>query len=256
MHLFDTHCHLDVEQFDEDRDEVLSAAREAGVKHLLVPSIRRSTWQNLWDFCAGDDQLHPAIGLHPVMLEEHREDDPQALEGFISDKRPVAIGEIGLDHFVRDLDRDHQQLLFEAQLAIAGKYRLPVILHVRKAHDLMLQTLQRFDLHGGICHAFNGSLQQAQRYIDMGFKLGFGGMLTYPNASKLHKLASELPLHSLVLETDAPDMTGLAHRYQRNSPAYLPEVVETLAGLRSEGAEAIAAQTTLNAIDVLRLRAA
>ena len=253
MELFDTHCHLDVAAFQVDREQVLTAARAAGVKHLLVPAIDREGWQHLWNFCETDACLYPAIGLHPVLLNEHKNEDIEALDDFVTRHRPIAIGEIGLDYFVKDLDRGRQQQLLEAQLAVAEKHRLPVVLHVRKAHDPMLQTLKRYRLVGGICHAFNGSLQQASQYLAMGFKLGFGGMLTYPNASKLHALAKELPLESIVLETDAPDMTGAAHRYQRNSPAYLPETCQMLAQLRDITPEQIAEQTTSNACDCLGL---
>jgi len=253
MDLFDTHCHLNVDAFDADREQVLSDARAAGVRQLLVPAVTRAGWQDLWALCSQDANLYPAIGLHPVLLEEHREEDIKALDDFVCRHRPVAIGEIGLDFFIRNLDRERQHALLEAQLAIAEKHELPVVLHVRKAHDPMLLALQRRQLVGGTCHAFNGSLQQAHRYIDMGFKLGFGGMLTYPNASKLHALARELPLESIVLETDAPDMTGAAHRYQRNSPAYLPEACEMLAQLRGIHPERVAEQTTINACECLGL---
>lgn len=253
MHLFDTHCHLDVEAFDPDRQQVLATAREVGVQRILVPAIGRRGWHALWEFCAEEPEIYPAVGLHPVMLSEHREPDVAALEQFIAQHRPAAIGEIGLDYLVRELDRDRQQRLLEGQLSIAEHYRLPVVLHVRKAHDPMLQTLARFELTGGFCHAFNGSLQQAHRYLDRGFRLGFGGMLTYPNANRLRSLATQLPLHAIVLETDAPDMTGFAHRYQRNSPAYLPEVLQTLTELRNDEACEIADQTTANALQVLGL---
>jgi len=256
MELFDSHCHLDVEEFDADRRQVLADARAAGVEHLLIPAVARRGWQALWELCAGDDHLYPAIGLHPVLLAQHRDEDLAAMERFVCEHRPVAIGEIGLDYFMRELDRDRQQTIFEAQLQIAERECLPVVLHVRKAHDAMLATLKRFDLVGGISHAFNGSLQQAEQYIDLGFRLGFGGMLTYPNASKLHALARALPLEALVLETDAPDMTGAAHRYQRNSPAYLPEVLAKLAELRATSPQIIAAQTTRNAFEALQLGSA
>lgn len=250
MELFDTHCHLDVAEFDADRDQVLASARRAGVQHLMIPAIRRKDWQRLWQLCDQDNHLYPAIGLHPVMLDEHQDSDLEDLDAFVSRHRPVAIGEIGLDFFVKGLDKQRQQNLLHAQLAVAEKRGLPVVLHVRKAHDAMLQMLRRFDLCGGTCHAFNGSMQQAAQYTDLGFKLGFGGMLTYPNANKLHRLARELPLHAIVLETDAPDMVGAAHRYQRNQPAYLPEALNTLAALRSQSVEEIAEQTTRNAKQV------
>lgn len=255
MELFDTHCHLDVDAFEPDRDRVLAEARQSGVRHMLVPGIRRKGWQALWDLCSQHRDLYPAIGLHPMLLEEHADGDTEALDAFVGQYRPVAIGEIGLDYAVKSLDRERQQTLLEAQLTIAEKHRLPVVLHVRKAHEPMLLTLKRFDLTGGIAHAFNGSLQQATRYREMGFRLGFGGMLTHPNARHLHELATELPLDAIVLETDAPDMSGAAHRQQRNSPAYLPEVVDMLTQLRDESADTIATETTGNAFDTLGISA-
>ena len=253
MQLFDTHCHLDVEDFDADRAQVLAEARAVGVQHLLVPAITRAGWQSLWTLCRANEGLYPAIGLHPVLLEAHEDAHIEALDAFVQAHRPVAIGEIGLDYFVESLDRDRQQQLLEAQLAIAEKHALPVVLHVRKAHDAMLATLKHYKLCGGTCHAFNGSLQQAQQYIDLGLKLGFGGMLTYSNANKLQRLARELPLESMVLETDAPDMVGAAHRYQRNSPAYLPEVVNKIAELRGISEETVAQTTTANGLQVFGL---
>lgn len=255
MQLFDSHCHLDVEEFDADRADVLIQARAAGVTELLIPGIYRDEWPQLRKLCAGDPRLYPALGLHPIYLDRHTEADILALEVEVARDRPIAIGEIGLDYFVTALDRARQQVLLEQQLAIAEAHHLPVALHVRKAHDAMLATLRRYRLVGGICHAFNGSLQQATKYIDMGFCLGFGGMLSYPRSLKLRRLAATLPLESLVLETDAPDMTGLAHQYQRNSPAYLPEVLNSLARLRGESATDVAKATTANTRRVLALAA-
>lgn len=254
MQLFDTHCHIDVEEFDPDRADVLRDARGAGVTDLLIPGIQRSTWPALVDLCAADGHLHLALGMHPVYLGQHRPDHVQALADAVAAARPVAIGEIGLDWQLRDLDRARQQRLLEDQLAIAEDAGLPVVLHVRKAHDRVLATLARFRLRGGFCHAFNGSLDQGKRYLAMGFCLGFGGMLTFERSSRLRRLAVELPLEAIVLETDAPDMTVAAHRYQRNSPAYLPDVAQTLAALRDSDVDTIARATTANARAVLGLR--
>jgi len=251
MELFDTHCHLDLDAFDPDRMQVLADARAAGVRHLLIPGTTRNHWDRLWTLCASDPALHPAVGLHPVLLGQHGKEDIGALEAFVKKQRPIAIGEIGLDHLVADLDRNGQQELLEGQLLVAEKHRLPIVLHVRKAHGQLLQTLKEFNLAGGICHAFNGSLQQARQYMEMGFKLGLGGMLTYENARKLHKLARELPLEGIVLETDAPDMSGSRHRYQRNSPAYLPETLQKLALLRHMPTRELAEITTANGKSVL-----
>jgi TatD DNase family protein len=253
MQLFDTHCHIDVGEFDADRSEVLADARAAGVRDLLVPGVERATWPALIDLCKQDAHLHLALGMHPVYIAHHRPEDSQALAEAVERTRPVAIGEIGLDWFVEDLDRAEQQRVLEDQLEIAQAAQLPVSLHVRKAHDVMLNTLKRYRLNGGFCHAFNGSLQQADRYLEMGFCLGFGGMLTFERSKHLRRLATELELDAIVLETDAPDMSVASHQYQRNSPAYLPEVLDTLARLRELSADVVAAATTANARRVLRL---
>ena len=253
MALFDTHCHLDLDAFDEDRDQVLQAARAAGVRDMLIPAVERRTWSSLLAFCATDDRLYPALGLHPVYLEAHRLEDVEQLDAAVAEYRPVAVGEIGLDYQLDHLDRGRQQALLEAQLEVAAAQRLPVVLHVRKAHDAMLNTLKRFGLPGGFCHAFNGSLQQAARYIDLGFCLGFGGMLTFERSNHLRRLAAELPLEAIVLETDAPDMTVASHQYERNSPGYRPEVLQTLSALRSMADDEIGDATTRNAQRVLGL---
>lgn len=249
----DTHCHIDVEAFDSDRSQVLRRARARGVRRILVPAIDAAHWQGLMQLCTQEQGLFPALGLHPVLLARHRADDIQALEKAVGEYRPTAVGEIGLDFFIPDLDRDKQQKLFEAQLEVAGNAGLPVILHVRKAHDQVLATLRRIPVKGGIAHAFNGSLQQAQQYIDLGFKLGFGGMLTYPRSSKIRRLASQLPLTALVLETDAPDMVVSVHHGERNSPEYLTDCLYSLAEVRDEEPDTLAEQTTRNACAVLSL---
>jgi TatD DNase family protein len=253
MQLFDTHCHIDVGEFDADRDQVLAQARSAGVRDLLVPAVERATWPALIELCRHDPHLHLALGMHPVYLDRHRPADVQALADEVARSSPLAIGEIGLDWYVEGLDKGRQQRLLEDQLGIAQEAELPVVLHVRKAHDAMLNTLKGYRLKGGFCHAFNGSLQQADRYVEMGFCLGFGGMLTFERSSRLHRLARELPLESIVLETDAPDMTVASHKYQRNSPAYLPEVLTTLAALRGTSADEVAAATCANATRILGL---
>lgn len=251
--LIDTHCHLDVAEFDRDRDAVLGRARAAGVTDLVIPGITAAGWAGLCRLCAADAGLHPALGLHPVYLDAHRPEDLAALERGIDEARPVAIGEIGLDFFVDGVDPVRQQALFEAQLAVARAADLPVLLHVRKAHDQVLATLRRARVRGGIAHAFNGSLQQAEQYQELGFLLGLGGMVTFDRSHRLHRLARALPGSAIVLETDAPDLTVAAHQGERNSPEYLPDVVEAVAALRDEDPVDLAAQTTANARRLLRL---
>ncbi len=253
MEIIDSHCHLDIAAFDHDRAEVLQRCREQGIRGIVVPAIDAAGWPGLLALCKAEPGLYPALGLHPVFLPQHGEDDLQQLEQLLQSEQPVALGEIGLDYYLKELDREQQQALFAAQLALAEQYQLPVILHVRKAHDAVLALLKQYRLPGGICHAFNGSVQQAQQYLDLGFKLGFGGTLTYANARHIHQLATTLPLTAMVLETDAPDMTVASHRGERNSPAYLTETLAALATLRGEAAEQIAAQTTRNVCEVLQL---
>jgi TatD DNase family protein len=249
--LIDTHCHLDVAEFDADRESVLARARTAGLVGIVVPAIAADGWAGLLGLCASADDLYPALGLHPVYIDRHRDTDVDALERAIADHRPLAVGEIGLDYALRELDRDRQHALLEAQLSVARAADLPVLLHVRKAHDEMLATLRRARVKGGIAHAFNGSIQQAKHYLDLGFRLGFGGMLTFTRSSRLRRLAVELPGEAIVLETDAPDLTVAAHRGERNSPEYLPDVLQALAEVRGESPDALAALTSANAASVL-----
>jgi len=258
MELIDTHCHIDIEAFDEDRYEVLDRCQDEGVTKIVVPGIEAETWDRLGKMCDELPGLYPAFGLHPVYVEQHSDEDLVELEMRLQQGNPVAVGEIGLDFFYFDTKnkdltesiKERQMNLFEAQLKLAQSTSLPVIMHVRKAHDAALSVLRRNSIVGGICHAFNGSLEQAHHYIDMGFKLGFGGMLTYERSHKLHRLAQQLPIESIVLETDSPDMTVSSHHGERNSPEYLPECLAALAELRDEDAASIAAQTTANAYDV------
>jgi TatD DNase family protein len=256
MELVDTHCHFDVAEFDADREAVLARSRRAGVTRMLVPAVDAAGWDKLLELCRREPGLYPALGLHPVYLDTHREEDLGALERRVAEAPPVAVGEIGLDYFVEGLDRDRQQRLFEAQLAIARGAGLPVILHVRKAHDRVLATLRRIRVAGGIAHAFNGSVQQGEQYIDLGFKLGFGGTLTYERSNRIRRLAQELPLDAMVLETDAPDIPVAAHRGERNSPEYLPDCLAALAVARDAEPALIAEQTTRNACEVLGLNGA
>jgi TatD DNase family protein len=252
--MIDTHCHLDVEEFDPDRAEVLAAARAAGVGEIVIPAIHAAGWARLLALCAAESGLHPALGLHPIYLERHRDAHLRELERLLGETEGVvAVGEIGLDFYVRELDRERQTDLFEAQLVIAAAAGLPVIIHARKSHDQVLAALKRVPVVGGIAHAFNGSLQQAERYVELDFRLGFGGMLTFERSNRLRALARALPIEAIVLETDAPDLTVAAHRGERNSPEYLPDVLAALAEVRGEDRAEVAERTSANARDVLGL---
>ena len=177
MDIIDTHCHLDVADFDSDRNKVLDSCRAMGISKIIVPAIQSRTWPNLLELCRNETELYPALGLHPIFINQHQGDDIYKLDQLLETSNPIAVGEIGLDFYLKDLDKDKQLDLFEQQLLLAKNHDLPAILHVRKAHDQVLQLLKKIKVKGGFSHAFNGSLQQAQQYIDLGFKLGFGGTL-------------------------------------------------------------------------------
>ena len=253
MELIDTHCHLDFAEFDLDRERVLANANASDVSQFVIPGVQQNTWQNLMSLCQAHSNLYYALGLHPMFMQAHVPSDIQKLEETLADTQPVAIGEIGLDFYNKDTDRDTQLTLFEQQLGIARAAQLPVIMHVRKAHEEVIAALKKIPVVGGIAHAFNGSLQQAQRYRDLNIKFGFGGMLTYARSTKLRTLAQKLELNDLVLETDSPDMTVEQHHGQRNSPEYLPFCLQALAEIREESIEVIANATTYNAKEILRL---
>lgn len=243
MVLVDTHCHLDCECFDADRGAVLERARAAGVVAQLVPAVRAAEWPRIAALCAAQPDLWPAYGLHPVYVAEHADADLEALERWLGEHRAVAVGEIGLDYYVEGLDYGRQRALFEAQLDIARAAGLPVVIHARKCHDDVLKALRPRHLRG-VIHAFNGSEQQARAFIDLGFVLGFGGAMTYARALKLRRLARTLPLESIVLETDAPDIAPEGHRNERNEPAHLRLVAEAMAALRVMPVATLARATT------------
>ncbi len=254
MQLFDTHSHLDASEFASDFHEVLSRARTAGVIAQILPGVCQTWWSRLLFLCRAEDDLYPAIGLHPMYLDVHRKKHLEELYDHAQNSHLCAIGEIGLDYFIKDCQPEKQQNIFEEQLDIADIANLPVLLHVRRAHDQVLSTLRKKGFsHGGIVHAFNGSLQQAEHYMKLGFLMSFGGSVTYHRARKIRKIAQALPLSSIVLESDAPDMPPVSHHGQRNSPEYLPEILITLSELREESMKDIASMTTRNAYQILKL---
>lgn len=252
--LIDSHCHLDFPVFDADRSEILAKARAAGVIGMVIPGTVEAGWPTLVRLAMTDRNLYAALGLHPMFLQEHKDAHLQELEKVLGFSKPVAIGEIGLDRQIDNGDYVLQEHFFKAQLAIAKTADLPVLLHVRKAHDEVLHHLRHTKLsRGGIVHAFNGSEQQAEQYLELGFKLGFGGALTFPRALKLQRLVQILPLSAIVLETDSPDMKPVFEASERNTPLNLPGILKEVARLRGESPELTAAATTRNVREVLRL---
>ncbi len=248
----DTHCHLDADEFDGAQAEVVRAAQAAGVNRIVVPSVTRANFDAVRALCGQYPGCAPAYGIHPMYVDDALPEDLEVLRATLREQPAVAVGEIGLDFFVQHYDRARQEFFFVEQLKLAREFDLPVLLHVRRAQDVILKHLREHKVRGGIAHAFNGSRQQADEFIKLGFKLGFGGAMTYPRATKLRELAATLPADSIVLETDAPDIPpGFLENGLPNEPQYLPRMAETLAELRGVSLEEVAAMTTANALSVL-----
>jgi TatD DNase family protein len=234
--LIDSHCHLDFNCFDHDRTTILDNCTKLSIDTIIIPGTQASKWQKQIDLCHHHPQLRFALGLHPYFLDSFEPAHLIKLSLLLNQyqKKVIALGEIGLDAHI-GIDWKLQIQVFEQQLAIADGYRLPVILHHRNSHNELIRILKEKKFTGGgIVHAFSGSLQEAKTYIDLGFKIGVGGGITYSRANKTRKTIAQLPLNSLVLETDAPDMPIMGKQGQRNSPEYLPEIFECLLTLRKE----------------------
>lgn len=255
MNLIDSHCHLDAGEFDADRAAVIDRAQAAGVRAQIVPAVTAASWPGLRDACALAPGLYPAYGLHPVFLDQHRPEHLELLQDWITREHPHAIGECGLDYFIPTLDRQQQQDYFIGQLALARRYDIPVIVHARRAVDAVIAAIKQVGGLRGVVHSFSGSPEQARQLHQLGFLIGLGGPLTYDRAQRLHRLVAAMPLDQLLLETDAPDQPDAGIRGERNEPARLPVILDTVARLRGEPVEAIAAQTTANAQRVFNLPA-
>ena len=249
--LIDTHCHLDAAEFEADRDAVVGRAVGAGIGRVVVPSVERANFGAVAAACRKYPACVPAYGIHPMYVEGAGEGDLAALAQTLRSEPAVAVGEIGLDFYVSPRDEARQQFYFAEQLKIARELDLPVLLHVRRAVDPILAQLRRIRVAGGIAHAFNGSRQQADEFLKLGFKLGFGGAMTFERATRLRQLAATLPLEAIVLETDAPDIPPQWLGRGRNEPAELLRIAEVLAQLRGMGAGEVIAATGENARSVL-----
>jgi len=239
----DTHCHLDAPEFADSLDAIIQRAADKNVKAILLPAVKAADCASVKGLAHQYSQQIPGLvytlGIHPLYTNQAQESDIQILESHIidslSDPRFVGVGEIGLDYFVEDLDPHQQEFFFNAQLDLAQKYQLPVILHIRRSQDAILKALRRRNIPSGIAHAFNGSFQQAEQFIELDFKLGFGGAATYERALQIRRLLKELPADSIVTETDAPDIPPAWLRQDGiafNEPAFLPRIAKELASVR------------------------
>lgn len=255
----DTHCHLDAHEFGSESLQVAARSSAQGVAMIVIPAVERANFAIVRDLAAAAPNACYALGIHPIYVPQATEDDLIALradvEAAMADPRFVAIGEIGLDFFIPMLCepamRARQEHFLHEQLRIARDFDLPVLTHVRRSQDIVLKHARQIRPNGGIAHAFNGSFQQAQGYIDLGFKLGFGGAMTFTRALQIRRMATDLPLDAIVLETDAPDISPSWIHPGRNSPEELPRIGAVLAELRGLDIAQVAAVTSANARAVL-----
>jgi TatD DNase family protein len=242
----DTHCHLDASEFDLDRDAVVARARAAGVVMQVLPAVAPVNFDSVRTLAHRHGFAY-ALGIHPLYVMRVADDALELLHDALraqrNDPRLVAVGEIGLDYFVPGIDPQRQEYFYAAQLKLAREFDLPVILHVRRSADILLKHLRRIMVPGGIAHAFNGSEQQASQFVSAGFKLGFGGAVTFSRALQIRHLAKTLPENAFVLETDAPDIPPqwlylsaarrAAGESTRNEPAEVSRIANTLTPLRN-----------------------
>jgi TatD DNase family protein len=253
--LFDTHCHLDVSEFNADRADVLSAARAKGVHSQLIPAIDLQHWPGIRDLCAGNAGLYPAYGLHPLYQSAHRPEHLVQLRGWLQNNPCVAVGEFGLDYFPGTIERAAQKEYFQAQLKIARDFDLPVVLHARRALDEVIAGLRKYGVRKGVLHSFSGSQQQADALVKQGLMLGIGGPVSYSRALRLRTIVKNLALEHLLLETDAPDQPLCGFQGQRNEPAQLHWVLDCVAQLRGVDAVQIEQATDANALKLFAIQA-
>jgi len=250
----DSHCHFDFPVFDGDRDALIAECKILGINRFIIPGTTAARFNDLLTLSKQYASIHAALGLHPYFMDQHTAADLVRLDELLLKRDVCAVGEIGLDFYLPNADKIAQIDLFTAQLMLAKQHQLPVILHVRKAYDEMTKLLRDHQFtRGGIVHAFTGSMQQAERYIELGFCLGLGGSLTYPRANKVRKMVAALPDRSIVLETDSPDMPLAGYQGQRNTPVQLVKVAQSLAELRQQTCDEVAQYTSANVKRVLAI---
>ncbi|TBR45120.1 TatD family deoxyribonuclease [Marinomonas agarivorans] len=232
--MIDSHCHLDFPVFADQLDNVLQVAKEVGVTEFLLPATTYQSWQTIYELTIRYPQIRAAYGIHPYFLAQETLASVDELEQFAATHNAVAIGETGLDFWPDQIHRDTQIHFLEKQLQVAENLRLPVILHARKSYDELYALVKKYRIPSGVVHAFTGSLVQAKRFIDLGFVIGIGGVITYPRAQKTRQLAMSLTNNDFILETDAPDMPLFGYQGQVNMPAQIVKTAEVLADLRSQ----------------------
>ena len=244
--MIDAHCHLDFEAFDNDREAVLERAEAAGIEHIIIPGVKSEHWGRITELCERSN-LHACYGLHPYYVNQHSDTDLLKLDQQLSTQDCVALGECGLDYREAQAEKQLQLKFFRAQLDIAKNHNKPVVIHSVRATEDVIRILKEFPKLTGMIHSYSGSAEQAKQLIDIGFYISLGGNITYPRANKTRKAAATITLDHLLIETDSPDQPDALHKNERNEPAFLGNVLNSLSEIRMESAIDIEAQTTQNA---------
>ena len=245
--MIDAHIHLDDERFDDNRGELIAQAQKAGITQFIVPAVMYSGFEKLQKLSKQYDCIKPSYGLHPYYIEQHSQQDLEELDSWLANNPSYAIGECGLDFFLKDLDRDLQHKYFESQIALAKKHQLPLILHARGAVDAVFNALKQADYYNAMIHSYNGSIQQSKLLLDKGIKFSFGGAICHPKAHKLHTLVQYIPLDAIMFETDAPDQNLYPNFKEINVPMNLIKIVQrysTLSGQSLASIKSISLKST------------
>lgn len=245
--IIDTHCHLDFDTFDKDRDQVIDRAIKNNIKQIIIPATQRKNWEKIQSLCADNTHLYACYGLHPYWINSHTDEDIDELNNWASKTDCIGIGECGLDYRDGQADKQSQLKLFETQLDITTSNKLPITIHSINATEDIINLIKKYPGCSGKMHSYTGSYQQALQLIELGFYISFGGTITYKNATKHRNTASKIPLGFLMIESNAPDQPDSAHKDQRNEPKNLINTLKCLSELREETIDDIAKQTTLNA---------
>ncbi|HLR11698.1 MAG TPA: TatD family hydrolase [Sporosarcina sp.] len=255
--LIDTHVHLNADQYEEDVEEVIERAREAGVTKMVVVGFDRKTITKAMELVEQYPFLYAVVGWHPVDAIDCTEEDLAWIESLAEHPKVVAIGEMGLDYHWDKSPKDIQQQLFRKQIQLAKRVKLPIVIHNRDATADVVRILEEEDAKevGGIMHAFGGSVETAQQCIDMNFYISLGGTVTFKNAKAPKKIAAEIPLEKLLVETDAPYLTPHPYRGKRNEPFYVTLVAEEIARIKEISVEEVASVTTKNALNLFQIQA-
>lgn len=251
--IIDSHCHLDFKVFNTDREQVIERASHAGVSKIIIPGVMQKTWRDIKLCCETYPQLYPCYGLHPYFIDQHKEADLELLRHWVKTSKPVAIGECGLDFYLKNLDQKKQIFYFEEQLDIALEFNLPVVIHARKSTEAVIDGIKKRPGLSGMIHSYSGSYEQAIKLIELNFYLSFGGPITYEKSTRLRKVVKSLPLDNLLVETDAPDQAMSNASTLRNEPAFITEVIKSIAHLHNTTEQEVARFTTENAKKLFQL---